>query len=407
MLLLTVIIFAVFCNVYLFRKNVNIGAIMLLNSLLVALYNRMPFSLMISTAFKAALSEKTLELIFILIAIMIIENIMRTSGMIVKMAQSLRVFIKNGLFSAIMLSAALGLLPSPGGARFSCPIVEEVTGDGLSNLNKAYINYWFRHVWLDGFILYPGVILAAKLINVPVGRLFFHLLIFIFVYAVSGILILGEKGEEKNKSIRVENNGRKKTALKDIAFSLSPVILMIGLYLLLVNRFEYALDISAVATIIYLIFLNRLNFKEFKRVIKESLNLNYVVLIIGVMVFKDFLTVSGAVESFSRTVIYYKIPKELLFILIPLISNFFFGVTVSFVSLAFPILIPLGLNQNLWHAACAFAAGFIGGMITPVHLCSVMSAEYFNVSIERLLKKVMVSSFAVIITIIIVLILSQ
>lgn len=51
-----------------------------------------------------------------------------------------------------------------------------------------------------------------------------------------------------------------------------------------------------------------------------------------------------------------------------IISNFFFGVTVTFVSLTFPILISFGVDQNIWYAVAAFVSGFIGGMITPVHL---------------------------------------
>lgn len=402
MVLLLLLLIVIFFNVYLFKKNINIGLIMLLNSLVLSFIKKMPIESVISTAFKAVISEKTLELIFILIAVMIIENMMRTSGMIAKMAQSLRLLVSNRLLSAIMLSSALGLLPSPGGARFSCPIVEEITGDELSNLNKAYINYWFRHVWLDGFILYPGVILAAELLDVPVGKLFLHLMIFIIIYAVSGVLIIGEKIEDNKMALK---NGDRKKALMEFLFSIMPVFTMIALYILLINRFEYALDLAALITIIILIVLNKLSLKEIKRIVKESLNLNYVIIIIGVMVFKDFLAVSGIVESLSRAVVYYKIPKELLFVVIPLVSNFFFGVTVSFVSLAFPILIPFGLGQNIWHSACAFVSGFIGGMITPVHLCSVMTAEYFDVGIDKLLKKVMASSLFVLIAVIAVLIL--
>ena len=42
----------------------------------------------------------------------------------------------------------IGMLPSLGGAYFSAPMVKEATsGIHMSQEEKAFINYWFRHPW--------------------------------------------------------------------------------------------------------------------------------------------------------------------------------------------------------------------------------------------------------------------
>jgi len=65
-----------------------------------------------------------------------------------------------------VMSALIGLLPMPGGALFSAPLV----GEALSKINaspehKTALNYWFRHIWEYWWPMYPGVILAIALLN--------------------------------------------------------------------------------------------------------------------------------------------------------------------------------------------------------------------------------------------------
>lgn len=397
---IALILFAVSLNIYLFKRNTNVGIIMFINSIFIAILTEMPSNLIYKSLYDGVFSEKTMDLLFSLIAIMIIENMMRTSGMISKMVESLKGLISNKLFSAIALPATLGLLPSPGGARFSCPMVEEVTGDEISGLNKAYINYWFRHMWLDGFILYPGVILAAKLIDVSVINLFYHLIIFIVLYALVGVLMV----REKMTSHKEHSGADKKKAAVDFLIGIFPIAFMITTYIALLNYSKYALNISAIITILIIVFYKRISFDRFREVLKEAFNVKYIIIILGVMIFKEFLTNSGLVSELSRAVTEYNIPKEVLFVVVPLISNFFFGVTVTFVSLTFPILISFGVDQNIWYAVAAFVSGFVGGMITPVHLCSVMTAEYFGIKVDKLLIKIAASAAFVLVGVVILLV---
>jgi hypothetical protein len=122
------------------------------------------------------------------------------------------------------------------------------------------------------------------------------------------------------------------------------------------------------------------------------------------MVFKEILLDSGAINGLSTLMNTYGIPPAVLFLLLPFVGGFTSGITVSYVSLTFPILIPLGLNDSLWYAAIAFAAGSIGGMITPLHLCVVMTADYFKSSLVELLKRVAIAEIPMMILSIIVLV---
>jgi hypothetical protein len=66
----------------------------------------------------------------------------------------------------------IGMLPSLGGAYFSAPMVKEATsGIHMSQEEKAFINYWFRHPWEYILPLYPGILLASAVSNIPLYNL--------------------------------------------------------------------------------------------------------------------------------------------------------------------------------------------------------------------------------------------
>ncbi len=374
-------------TVLLLGKKVNLGLEMLIDSVFIAAIARIPAGKTLEYALTGALSKSTIKLVIILFLIMMLENIMRNSGMIRAMVDNLKELTGSNRLAAALLPAALGLLPSPGGARFSCPMVEEVTMENTNVLNKAFINYWFRHIWLDGFILYPGVILAAELLNVSVISMFVHLIPFMLVNVLIGT-VFGLAHVRKEEIARTRPAGQSFAAF---IRAMLPVIILIVVYILLLDITPYSLELASGGMVVALFILKRYSFKKILQTAREAFPVKLVLIIVGVMVFKEILFDSGAVNALSGLMNAYGIPPAVLFMLLPFIGGFTSGITVSFVSLTFPILIPLGLDTSLWFAAAAFVAGSIGGMVTPLHLCAVMTADYFKASLPALLKKIAIS----------------
>lgn len=387
-------------TIFLLRKNINLGLVMLMDSVFIAAIARIPAGKTLEYALVGAMSKSTVKLIVVLFLIMMLENIMRNSGMIRSMVDNLKELTGGNRLAAALLPATLGLLPSPGGARFSCPMVEEVTKDNTNTMNKAFVNYWFRHIWLDGFILYPGVILAAELLEVSVISLFIHLIPFMLASAVIGT-VYGLTRVKKEKIARTKPFGRSLTAF---LAAMLPIIIVITAYILLLNVTPYSLEIASGVVVAFLFISKKYSLKSIVKTAKEAFPLKLVLIIFGVMVFKEFLVNSGAITALSTLMNTYGIHPAVLIILLPFVGGFTSGLTVSYVSLTFPILIPLGLDASLWYAVAAFMAGSIGIMITPLHLCAVMTADYFNVSLSKLLRKVAITEIPLLILSIIVLV---
>ncbi|MEN8904511.1 MAG: DUF401 family protein, partial [Clostridiales bacterium] len=237
------------------KKGMNVGIVMLMSSIGVAVITKITFSEYFSKSFEALISVNTITLLLIMYLILVIENIMRTSGMINNIVISVKNLFLDVRFSGIIMPIVIGMLPSPGGARFSCPIVDDVIGNSSSNVNKAYINYWFRHIWMDGFILYPGIIIASKILNISELDLFLRLIPFMLVAFLIGI-IFSIRNVEKKVSV---SKTTKKENLKSLLFSMLPIIILIFLYVILLNFSELALEISALIVSVGLLILKKYN----------------------------------------------------------------------------------------------------------------------------------------------------
>lgn len=75
--------------------------------------------------------------------------------------------------SLILLPAVIGLLPMPGGALFSAPLVDDSDEEKrIKPIEKTRINYWFRHIWEYTWPLYPGLILTSDISGLHIYQLF-------------------------------------------------------------------------------------------------------------------------------------------------------------------------------------------------------------------------------------------
>lgn len=381
---IAVIIAAIVVNLYLLKKEINFGLLMIIDSAIVAILARIPLLKALQYGFNGAVSESTISILILLFLILMLENIMRTTGMIRSMVNSLKEMVGSTRAAAGLMPAVIGLLPSPGGARLSCPMVDEVVGSGSANSDKAFVNYWFRHIWMDAFILYPGAILASKLLGISVISFFVHLLPFILLTIIIG-MIFGIRNIAQEK---IERTRSFTDNFKIFFVSILPILLVITIYILLLSYFEYSLELSVLTIVIALFIIKKYNIKRVIETMKKAFPVKLVMIIIGAMIFKQIVLDSNVLDGLPGLLGSYGIPVSVLFLVLPFIGGFSSGIVVSYISLTFPFLLPLGLDKNVWYAVLAFSAGYVGNMTTPLHLCAVMSADYFKSPIGGLLKRV-------------------
>ena len=82
------------------------------------------------------------------------------------------------------------------------------------------------------------------------------------------------------------------------------------------------------------------------------------------------------------------IPILIVIMLIPFISGLTTGIAVGFVGASFPVVITLlgtgvPLPQLLASTVVAYAFGYIGMMLSPLHVCNLVTNEYFKTNLLK------------------------
>ena len=383
----TLVVLAVL--VVLLRRKVYLGTVMAVGSLLLAVLYLTPPRLFLAGVYRALLAPRSIEMTAILVFTMIMENVLRKTGTLKRMVTSLAELLSDGRLIMAAMPAMIGLLPSPGGAVFSAPMVNEAAaGTGISADQKAFINYWYRHIWEYVSPLYPGIILVSGLTGLQYSRLSLANLPFALSVVGWGALFCFS-GVGPVRIGREQKAGRWKAFG---AFLLAVAPILVTLVLVVILKVNPVPAMGGVVVLLYL--LHRYSPAKVRESLRESVSLKAVLLVLGIMVFQETLQVTGALDGVSRFFTGSGLPPLLILVTIPFLAGLMTGLTIAYVGITFPLLLPLmgGATPSLGLIALAFGSGFAGVMLSPLHLCLVLTREYFNADMARVYRRLWVPS---------------
>ncbi|UCD35870.1 MAG: DUF401 family protein, partial [Nitrospiraceae bacterium] len=355
--------------IVLLKRRWNLGPVMALSSVLLAvLYVQSPADFL-RTAGQAVTDGTTVTLIVALTFIRVFENVMRTSGIMQQMMDSFRGLVMDRRVLMASMPALIGLLPSMGGALFSAPMVEEASaGIKTTPEKKAFVNYVFRHPWEFILPLYPGLILASAITAYPLRDLIIANIPSALLLAAGGVF-WGLAG------MGVHREGFRSISGKGL-MSFLPLSLI--LIMVIVFHISLSLSIGAVTLALYAVL--RYSPQRIFLSIRQGFSWEIVIIILGIMLFKSVLVSSGAVANVSAFLASEGIPLMPVLFILPFLSGILTGLTVGFVGSTFPIIWGIESAHSVSAVAFAFASGYVGVLLSPVHLCLILTREYFRAS---------------------------
>lgn len=388
------IVFIFALIVFFIRLKWNLGLVMLIGAIFVGLLFAMPPEIIGMGIANGLLDATTVQLIIALAIIMVLENILRKTENLQRMVNSLKGLINDHRIVMALMPAVIGLLPSIGGARFSAPFVEETSkGMNLSPVKKSFINYWFRHPWEFTIPLYPGLILASGITKMPLNSIIIAQIPFSIAVIIGGI-IFGLRGIKDDVQPQAEGGVEKH--LLPLFLSFLPLIAIF----LLVLAFRLDVGISMIIVTIMLFLIYRYSFKDIVNTLKESISLNNLFIVVGIMVFKGVLEKSGALPALSDSFSASGLPIGIILFALPFIVGILTGITVAFVGVTFPLIYLLlqqsGLSTDLM--IFAFAGGYTGVLLSPVHVCLILTKEYFDAEWLGIYRLIAIPSLIILIT---------
>ena len=356
-------------------RKVDLGISLLTGSLLLGVLFSMSVPEMLISTKSAVTDPGTIEIVIAVILIIGMGRLMKSSGSLSALVDSLDKIVIDRRISMVRPPAFIGLLPAPGGAMLSAPMVDE-TGSklGLSPEQKTYINYWFRHLWEYCWPLYPGLILAAAITNVSVDAIMRVQYPLAFAAILAGV-VFGLTPIRKNRKHELDRSSIGKN-FGIFLISIWPIwIILIGLIL-----FKLNILIILSAIVIILLLTVKIPFKDKLTQLKQSVSYKIVLLLVSVMIFKQVLSDSSAVQAIPLVLETSGISPLVPIALIPFIMGLLTGVNQAYIGVAFPLLLPFFGSEviDLKLIMFAYAVGFVGVLLSPVHLCLLLTKEYFK-----------------------------
>ncbi len=282
--------------------------------------------------------------------------------------------------ATILGPSIFGLLPIPGGAILSCPIIDNVMeGKGVDE--KVACNIWFRHILFIIYPLSPSLIVATTIAGLNILNVIpFYVPIFVVALTIGWIFYLRTlKPQPTNSKIRAHD------LIPVMLISLAPLLqISLSIVGLDINIATFvAVSIVLVISVIYVgVPIGRLGTLARKMKIW-----NFSLILLSLIFYtRVFVMVSAA--TISRI----KFGTVLVLFVFP----FVLGLLTGRVQLAASLVLPILLSGDGFVSAGMFIAIFSsalsGYLMSPAHPCLVLSVEYFKSSISGAIKKLLIPS---------------
>jgi len=383
--------------IFLIRKRVNFGLALILGSVLIGIFSLLVISPVdILKAFIQATiynfdSEtfqfQTIELAVLMTIIYMLAVVMQKTGAIERLIVSLRSILSNG-GTIIAIPAIYGLMPVPGGALFSAPVVQdEGNRFNMSVSKQNFFNIWFRHIWFPVYPISSTILIMADLSGIGLYALITaNLTAFFLMIAIGVIIFMFTLRNYADKNKKTQSN--LKHSFNGLMYLIPPILpIFFSLLTLLGISLFTAYIIGVVFSIFLLYFMMHVEKKTYLSYVKQSLTWKLAVVIIGIMFFREIFEISGVNAVIFSLLQSGNISPIILIIVFPLLLGFLTGYLLSGITLSYVLLAPFFSSISIATIGCVsvlFVSGFVGYLISPIHLCNVLSSEYLKTDTTRM-----------------------
>lgn len=304
----------------------------------------------------------------------LIGGTMKESGQVDDLVNNLR--IKKRYLLAVS-AALMGLLPMPGGALLSAPILEK-GGQGVKTDLLCAINNYFRHLFILIYPLCPALIVSAQITGLDVYYAILYLLPGFAIALVLGYIFFLRRV-----------NGRQDYTESFSWFRLFIPLIVIFSAPVLDFTLKRLFSLGALATLIGVtvglslscaLSPNRINLKKIAMHMKPW---NFALIILGMFLYLHIFQESDAGQIISEL----PFPPLILSVTAGFLLSLLTGRVQLPASIIFPVYLATVDHVSLFMFALIYIAIYFGYIISPIHPCLVVTCEYFNVPIKSMMLR--------------------
>jgi len=181
-----------------------------------------------------------------------------------------------------------------------------------------------------------------------------------------------------------------KNLVKFLYFT-SPIILsVLGVFVLGI-KFHYSLALG----ILWLVgiqeidlLMNKGERKNVLKLIPKGISIKMLLAIFGIMYFKNIVGSLDALNATLNSFINSGFPIEVIIFLSAALISYTLASTQPGIAILFPLILPLAstMDMKLLYGMFIYVSAFMFYYASPLHMCQVLTLEYFDVSIKKLYK---------------------
>lgn len=350
---------------------------------------------LLATSFVSMLHQtRTYDLIISLYLIMCMEILLRSSGTLANMVNALKKAFSSDKAIIAIMPFFLGVLPSVGGARFSCPIVEESSRQyNASQEDKAAINYWFRHPCELFNPIVPGMIMACSISGVAYSEFLKGTFWICIVWLILGWILLIQPLKKIDTAEIVEDKAadtsepEAKTSLVDVFLAIMPIFITFLLVVFLDLNASIAMILST--SLLYIILFLRKAEISLKDAILGAIDKKMFINIGFILYFVQILEDTGALSDVVAAFQAAPLPTPVIIAGITFVVAILTGMSQAYIAIVMPISAALSQSGDMLLLIITMVFGLAGLMLTPIHVCFTVTTDYFNASFFKVLYKIM------------------
>lgn len=308
----------------------------------------------------------------------LIGGVMEETGMVSTLVENLPVSRRLFLGAS---PAFMGLLPMPGGALMSAPLVEKA-GEGASKDVKSAVNVWFRHVPQLVYPFETSLIVSAKIANVDLYSVLPFLAPHALVCSMLGYWLLLRK--VRRGAAYTENASFKRAVIPLAVVLAAPLVDFMVLTVLKPGIREAATLTAALISLTLALIVGRPGLRSVGVVILKMRPWSFSAIVFGMFFFLRVFQSSPVPCALTSV----EMDASMLCISLGFLLGFATGRIQIPTSIAIPVFLArYGLPSTpLPVFSSIYFSSYLGYIVSPVHPCVTVSIEYFKSDLPGYMK---------------------
>ena len=340
---------------------------------------------------KTVKDGQTYSMVVIIILITVLSHVTMKFGILDKMVESLEDIVRSTKAAIMLAPAFMGMLLITGGAYISCPVVDSL-GDKLKmdEGHKSAVNLCFRHSMYFLMPLSPTIVMASELSGISVWTFIARQMPITVALFIAGYFTL-LRGLAAPKLPPITKKQYFSSFGTFWVYSLPITLSVISSFLL---PFYIAPAIGIVtAFIIHAVDVQRDPLKKLAtplpKFIAQGMNWKLVLSMIAVIFFKHIVTNLEPLYDLINGLLSSNVPMEFVLLFASGLVSYLMGSVQPAVALLYPLILPSVTLYSLkvFYALIIYTTGFLFYYWSPMHLCQIVTLEYFSAEAKALYKR--------------------